>query len=238
MKLLDRSGGNTKLAKTDKQAGVAYHFAGLSMYPTKELCPGSKAAGCMSDCLKEAGLAAVYGSVNAARKLKTQFFLEDRAGFMQQYRRELFNYDKWCTKKGVVGVVRGNVLQDIRWEDEEIPQEFHRLQFYDYTKQADRFYRDLPTNYQLMFSYSGKSTYKNQVKSFLESGSDAAIAVVFRDKNFPTTFLGRPVINGDESDWVNVQQRNVVVGLVAKGPAKTNSNGFVVDTNVIPTFNI
>ena len=45
------------------------------------------------------------------------------------------------------------------------------------------------------------------------------------------------MINGDDSDWVNVNNRGVVVGLVAKGLAKTNINGFVVDNQVIPTLN-
>jgi len=232
MKLLDRTGGNTKVNKTNKQAGDDYHFAGLSMLPTNKLCPGAKAAGCMDSCLKGAGLAAVYGSVNAARLKKTELFLNDKPKFMAQLRRELTNYTKWCRKHNKQGVVRLNVLSDILWEAEGIPQEFPELEFYDYTKRADRFEVELPSNYKIMFSYSGKESYQKQVKRFLESGSDAPVAVVFRGK-MPDKFLGRPVIDGDASDWINVQNKGVVVGLKAKGPAKSNDNGFVVDMNVI-----
>ena len=94
----------------------------------------------------------------------------------------------------------------------------------------------MPSNYRIMFSYSGKPSYKKQVLSFLESGSNAAVAVVFNRKPFPATFLGREVIDGDASDWVNVNTKSVVVGLTAKGPAKTNNNGFVVDVSAIPVF--
>ena len=92
----------------------------------------------------------------------------------------------------------------------------------------------MPSNYQLMFSYSGKPTYKNQVLSFLKSGSDSSVAVVFNRRPFPATFMGRDVIDGDASDWVNVNNKGVVVGLTAKGPAKHNDNGFVVDVSAIP----
>ena len=235
MKLLDRSGGNTKIRKTNSKE-LDLHFAGLSMHPDDAICAGSKAAGCMDDCLKESGLGGVFPSINAARRAKTEFYLSDQAGFLTQLRRELTNYVKWCDKKGLHGVVRLNVLSDIPWETHNIPQDFPELSFYDYTKVARRFHKELPTNYRLMFSYSGKPTYQKQVLSFLKSGSQSPVAVVFNSKPFPATFMGRDVIDGDASDWVNVNNKGVVVGLVAKGPAKSNTNGFVVNVSSIPTI--
>jgi hypothetical protein len=52
--------------------------------------------------------------------------------------------------------------------------------------------------------------------------------VVFRNA-LPATFLGLPVINGDESDIRPYDPRGVVVGLKAKGSAKHDTSGFVVD---------
>ena len=46
-------------------------------------------------------------------------------------------------------------------------------------------------------------------------------------------YLGRPVIDGDLSDLDNVMAGPVVVGLTAKGPAKNDQTGFVVDGNMI-----
>jgi len=238
MKLLDTSKklGNTKARKTNLDESI--RMATLTMHPDDVVCAGAKAAGCMEDCLVGAGLAEVYESINRARQARTDYWHNSKITFLDQLCRELRNFSKLCRKQGVQGVVRLNVMSDISWEDYDIPQEFPQLQFYDYTKKARRFHgQRQPDNYQLMFSYSGKPTYQHQVQSFLKSYSDAPMAVVFRNKNFPSTFMGRPVINGDDSDWVNVNNRGVVVGLVAKGPAKTNTNGFVVDNNVIPTLN-
>jgi hypothetical protein len=238
MKLLDTSKtlGNPKVRKS----GIAdvVRMATLTMHPDDIVCAGSKAAGCMADCLKESGLGAVYPSINQARQARTDYWHNSKITFLDQLCRELRNFAKLCAKQGVQGVVRLNVMSDISWEDYDVPQSFPELQFYDYTKKARRFHgQRQPDNYRLMFSYSGAKHYQSQVQSFLKSYSDAPMAVVFRNKNFPSTFMGRPVINGDDSDWVNVNNRRVVVGLVAKGPAKTNTNGFVVENDVIPTLN-
>ena len=53
------------------------------------------------------------------------------------------------------------------------------------------------------------------------------VAVVFR-KELPATYLGRKVINGDETDLRFLDEKNVIVGLKAKGKAKKDTSGFVV----------
>jgi hypothetical protein len=52
------------------------------------------------------------------------------------------------------------------------------------------------------------------------------VAVVF--KQVPDTYLGRPVINGDETDLRFLDPKGVIVGLKAKGKAKKDTTGFVV----------
>jgi len=240
-KLLDTAkvSGNTKVAKTGKKGmpfGGNVRMAQLSMMPDNILCAGSKAAGCMDLCLKDAGLAAVYRSVNIARQARTDFWHADREGFLSQLRRELSNFTKLCDKQGVKGVVRLNVLSDIAWEEHNIPQDFPTLYFYDYTKRAKRLGKDkTPSNYDLMFSYSARHQYRKQV--LMAVCHDNPIAVVFKSK-MPDTFLGREVIDGDQSDLTNVYAGKVVIGLKAKGPAKHDTSGFVVDANVIPSFTV
>ena len=231
MKLFSRNGGNTKVKKSMTEA---VHIASLSMYPTDEICPARKAAGCDKICLKDTGLATVYSTVNEARLRKTEWYLSDPDSFVEQMRRELHNFTKWCAKHSKQGVVRANTISDIRWEKHGLPQEFTELMWYDYTKLADRFHKPMPNNYKLMFSYSGAPKYKAQVRSFLSSNSDAPMSVVFRTGDFPKRFLDRDVIDGDASDWTNVSARNKVVALKAKGKAKHDTSGFVVDTNHIP----
>ena len=54
------------------------------------------------------------------------------------------------------------------------------------------------------------------------------IAVVFR-KDLPDTFMGKKVVNGDLHDLRYLDPKNVVVGLKAKGKAKTDYSGFVMN---------
>ena len=237
-KLLDtaKQSGNTKVAKTGnkKNALGDVRMASLSMHPDHIICPGSKAAGCMDGCLKCAGLAAVYKSINLARQARTDYWHANQTGFLDQLRRELGNFQKLCDKQNVQGVVRLNVLSDIAWEQHDIPQAFPSLFFYDYTKRAARLGKT-PDNYRLMFSYSARHQYRKQVLQAI--CHDVPIAAVFKN-GMPDEFLGREVIDGDQSDLWNVHAGRVVVGLKAKGPAKHNTNGFVVDMNAVPTFTV
>jgi hypothetical protein len=52
------------------------------------------------------------------------------------------------------------------------------------------------------------------------------IAAVF--KELPEKYIGRPVINGDETDLRFLDPKGVIVGLKAKGKAKKDTTGFVV----------
>ena len=232
MKLLDTKAdnGNTKVRNTALSAGREYRFAQLSLHPTAELCPASKAAGCMDLCLKSSGLAQVYDSINNARMRKTQFFLNNTELFLAQLNKELSNFAKLCDRQNVMGIVRLNVLSDIMWEEYAIPQQHPTLQFYDYTKRASRFDKPMPDNYKLMFSYSGAPSYRNQVQRYLDSGTDAPMTVVFRKAPFPSTFMGKRVIDGDKSDWFNVNQKDCIIGLKFKNVKKSPDNmPFVVD---------
>jgi len=226
MKLLDTTSGNTKIRKT-QDSGDNVRLAGLSLMPDNILCAGSKAAGCMELCLKTSGLAGIYPTINEARQKKADFFHNDREGFIKQLMRELANFDRLCIKTGKQGCVRLNVLSDIQWEKLGIPQAFPNLFFYDYTKIASRLNSvNVPSNYKLMFSYSGRKQYRNQVELALKT--DVPVAVVFRG-DLPKTFLGRPVIDGDKSDLFNVKSGKVVVGLVAKGKARKSDSDFIVN---------
>ena len=234
MKLSDTGNGNSKVRKTQKLGG-AIRLAQLSMYPDNIICPGSKAAGCMEACLKDAGLANVYDSVNEARRRKTEFFKNDESRFLEQLRRELSNFLKLCKKNGVVGWVRLNTISDIAYETFGIPQEFPELNFYDYTKRAARLLKT-PDNYNLMFSYSGAPKYHNQVLKAFDTG--VPIAAVFRG-SMPNIFLGRRVINGDRSDLINLKSPGKIIGLKAKGPAlipNESNKLFVIDENNRETF--
>ena len=53
------------------------------------------------------------------------------------------------------------------------------------------------------------------------------IAAVFSDK-LPKTYIGKKVINGDDSDLRFLDPKGVIVGLSAKGKGKKDLTGFVL----------
>ena len=227
MKLLDTNGGNTKLKKTSGSMAV-YRVAGLSLFPSDTLCPARHIAGCAKSCLESAGRGRMRNVIDG-RQRKANWFNDDREAFLNQLRRELANFAKTCKKQGVKPAVRLNVLSDVQWERLGIPQEFPEILHYDYTKLANRLGKT-PENYRLMFSYSGMPKYRKHVEQALKT--DCPISVVFRG-DMPSEFMGRPVIDGDESDLFNLFAGPVIVGLRAKGKAKTDDSAFIVDTNLI-----
>lgn len=242
MKLLDTNGGNTKLRKNNanisdgvfsmigkvmgnKPSGI--RVAGLSLAPSDVACPASRMAGCQKPCLMSAGYGK-FDSVKSGREKKRDWLFDDRPAFLEQLTKELHNFDKLTKKQGVQGVVRLNVISDIVWEHSnyEIPQQFPDLFFYDYTKISGRLGKT-PSNYELMFSWSGMPNYQPSVDRAMKT--DAPMAVVF-DCDFPKEFLGRAVFDGDKSDLFNITRRGGVIALKAKGDARGSNDPFVVSS--------
>jgi hypothetical protein len=229
MKLLNTTGGNTKIAKSAKSmlGNDKIRIASLSMMPDDILCPARNLAGCSAPCLKSAGRGR-FDNVAQSRQAKTDWWHADRDAFIAQLRKEMHAFIRTCTKRGVKPVFRLNTISDIAWESHlDMADEFADAFFYDYTKRANRLGKT-PDNYKLMFSYSAVHAYQRQVRKALET--DVPVAVVFRG-GMPDMFMNRPVIDGDASDVVNVQSGRVIIGLLAKGDAKRDTSGFVVEGN-------
>ena len=221
--LLDRFGANTKLKKS---SGGKYSVAGLSLMPSLKFCPMSIKAGCFELCLKSAGRGR-FNNVVKARNNKSNFYNNDYDLFMILLKYELQLHIMNCKKNNVNPSARLNVLSDIPYEKTDIFNTFKEIYFYDYTKRANRIEAcNSIENYKLMFSYSGRDAYLNQVSKALDFSNP--IAVVFR-KTFPKFFLGRPVFNGDLSDIDNSTKHGYIIALKAKGSlAKNSFNDFVV----------
>lgn len=190
------------------------------------VCPMADLAGCAAPCLNTAGRGRMT-PVQEARLRKTRFLHEDKAGFIAVLRKDIRKLVAKAKKLGMAPMVRLNGTSDIRWEVEapELFEEFSDVQFYDYTKLPNR--KNLPANYHLTFSYSGANDrYAAFADTAIANGLN--VAVVFRSV-LPETFLGLPVVNGDESDVRPFDAQGVVVGLTAKGSAKKDTSGFVQD---------
>jgi len=219
MKLLDTNNANTKIKKTQdafNKSETKIRLASMSLNPSNTaICPMQDIAQCKAPCLNGAGMAKVFTSVKKARSAKTDFYLNDKENFIIQLKNELHNFETLCKKQNVKPYVRLNTISDIQWELKAngcIPQSFPNIQFYDYTKIAKRLGKT-PDNYELMFSYSNAPDYQQSVRKALKT--DVPISVVFFG-DMPTHFMGKEVINGDESDIVNLSHKNKIVGLKYK----------------------
>jgi hypothetical protein len=83
----------------------------------------------------------------------------------------------------------------------------------------------LPDNYHLTYSYDEHTTM-GDMNFILSLGGN--VAVVFREE-IPAEFMGGKVISGMEHDFRFRDPKGSIVGLVARGRAKKDTTGFVVD---------
>ena len=228
-------GNNAKTIKSDKSG--EYLTAIMYLSPADSVsginvCAMAKLAGCIQACLHHAGRAQIFPAIHAARIRKTEFLRDDPIGFIDQMARDIRLAQKKANKMRVKLAVRPNGTSDIPWENMRgsngltLMEMFPDVQFYDYTKLPNR---KTPQNYHLTVSYSeANQAYADKVKKTRHN-----IAVVFRDKQLPAEYLGRKVINGDTTDLRFLDESGVIVGLYAKGTAKKDYSGFVIDSNII-----
>lgn len=228
-------------AKTIKGEKYNIKTAILYLMPAKQsglqLCPMAKLAGCEKACLFTAGRGAM-SNVMLSRLRKTLYFNQYREQFMLQLQSELIRERAKAKRKGYKLVVRLNGTSDIKWEKVAIGNSYRNImqalpdvQFYDYTKLANR--KGLPANYDLTFSYSGVEAYQPYVAKAVANGE--RIAVVFRNRSIVEamlangdTFLGLPIVDGDDTDIRHLDAKGVIVALYAKGKARKDTSGFVV----------
>tara|TARA_B100000900_G_scaffold375510_1_gene357562 strand:+ start:240 stop:944 length:705 start_codon:yes stop_codon:yes gene_type:complete len=232
MKLLNS--GNAKTLKGEK---VGFRTFGLHLSPATKsgfnVCQWAS-AGCRAACLDTAGRGCM-SNVQNSRIAKTRRFFKDNFGFMSDLRIEIGKAIKSAARKNLTPCFRLNLTSDIPWENMKkgsktsVIEEFPEVNFYDYTK---GFYRmrkwldgKMPKNYHLTFSRS-EETSDDRIKKILSLGGN--VAVVFRG-SLPKTYLGFPVVDGDENDLRFKDKKGVIVGLVEKGLAKKDETGFVVE---------
>lgn len=222
-------------AKTIKGETIGYLTGILYLAPAKttkyNTCSMAQIAQCDKACLYSAGRGA-FNNVQQSRIDKTLYFYEDRENFMLQLASNIKALIKKAQSKGLKPLVRLNGTSDIRWEN--IPFEYHanimeafpNVQFYDYTKDVNR--KGLPANYDLTFSYSGVDTFAPYVEKAQAKGMRMAV-VFIKESSIPATFKGILVVSGDKSDVRHLDDQGVIVGLYAKGAAKRDNTGFVVN---------
>ena len=231
MRLL--STGNPKLLKGEKKGYMSFvlHLA-PSTLSGKNTCPKAT-EGCKAACLNTAGLGGIFKKgettnvIQESRIRKTKMFFENRDQFIKDLVADINLGIKQAEKKGMIPCFRLNGTSDISWEKYEVSngknifQMFPEVQFYDYTKINNRKVSHIK-NYHLTFSKADG----NDMDVRLAASNGLNVAAVFR--SIPETYLGRPVINGDETDLRFLDPKGVIVGLKAKGKARKDTTGFVI----------
>ena len=217
-------------AKTVKGQKYGFMTAILYLAPSNQsgfnVCPQAS-KGCKKACLYTAGHGA-YDSVKQGRINKTLWYIQERKTFLDKLRKEINAFIKKAKSKGLVPCIRLNGTSDISWENTGLIDEFKSIQWYDYTKVYKRALKfvngTLPKNYHL--TYSLNEDNKKQAFDILKKGGN--ISVVFR-KSLPKKFMGYKIVNADLNDLRFLDGHNIIAGLVAKGKAKNDFSGFVLD---------
>ena len=228
-KLLSQPNSNPKVKKGNtKDSDYITTIMHLRPVSTR-ICPYQDIAKCKTACLNTAGLGGVYPSIQKSRQAKTDLFLNERDTFMAMLYKDIEKFVRFCEKKNKKPAVRLNGTSDIQWETikhEGVTafEKFPQVQFYDYTKIPTRKISHIP-NYHLTWSYSeANQKYANYFDKLKYNN-----AVVFSSKTLPPMFKGLRVIDGDKTDMRFLDgNKRVVVGLKAKGKAKTDTSGFVI----------
>ena len=224
--------GNPKTDKNLKQKYNKYWILRLNLAPDKvsgySVCP-SASAGCSASCLHTAGNPIFQKQKDLGRINRTRYYMQSRVEFLKQLIKEIKNHELYCNKNKLIPVVRLNTTSDIPWEIHNIFELFPNVQFYDYTKIKKRILKYLNNEYSKNYhlTFSMHETNYNDCMEVLNNGGN--VAMVFRN-NLPETYKGFKVVSGDETDLRFLDPRNTIVGLKAKGKAKKDTTGFVVNS--------
>lgn len=235
----------TNSAKTVKGETLSYLTGILYLSPASlsgvgNVCPW--AGTCKTSCLNSAGRGA-FNSVQASRLKKTRWFFSDRNSFMEQLFQDCKALISKAKRAGMLPCIRLNGTSDLAFHRLVVPSKgltlmelFPTVPFYDYTKSVKKALDNAkglhPQNYSVTFSRDSAAN-ESECEQVLRAGGN--VSAVFRD-SLPATFFHRPVLDGDLHDLRFLDRRakagrsGYVVGLKAKGKAKRDRSGFVVDS--------
>jgi len=216
-------------AKTPKGESLQVLTGILYLAPAKisgyEVCP-RRTEGCTKSCLYTAGMGK-FSNVQQGRIRRTKMFFEQRDMFLSMLKLDIRILELMAANKGMTTAVRLNGTSDIDWTRFGIMEEFPNVRFYDYTKVLNRLSKPLPTNYSLTFSRSGHNDI--ECDAAIRMGANVSVVFAISKKSpMPTTWNGAPVFDGDDTDARFLDPKKHVIGLRAKGKAKYDTSGFVV----------
>ena len=232
--LLSKGSTNTKTAKNNIETYILYLSPEKQNSKGVNLCPKAS-KGCAAACLYTAGRGK-FSNVKKSRINKSEYYISDKKIFINQLSKELVKIAAKSIKQNKKIAIRLNGTSDQdfisiikKYNNLDLlnDKQFKNLVFYDYTAILGKIKKYINTNYKL--TLSRKEDNESDILQALKLGGN--VAAVFRDE-LPTTYKGFNVVNGDESDLVMLEAKNCILGLKAKGDAKKDKSGFVIDINL------
>ena len=228
--LLSKGITNAKTAKNSFETYILYLAPHKQNSKGINLCPKAS-QGCALACLFTAGRGR-FNNVQQARINRTEFYLEDREGFMLQLAGELVKINNTMKRKAKQAAIRLNGTSDVDF--------IHQLKkyagldvftldglfFYDYTKILGKV-KKYAGNPRYFLTFSRAEDNEQVIKEALSFGAN--VSVVFNGP-IPFAYEGAPVVDGDTSDLVMCYNKGAVLALRAKGDAKKDKSGFVINT--------
>lgn len=190
------------------------------------VCPRSKH--CKDACLNGSGHNkidilhnGVQGTINSARIRKTHLFYDDRDTFMRILIHEIHKYQAHAKKNNMEFAIRLNGTSDLspllfKLNGVNILDMFPNIQFYDYTKCANRLkLRKQYPNYDLTFSFDGYNW--DTCEKYLNEGGKVAVVFDMVDENgkqtLPTEYMGYKVIDANTTDTRFLDPKGCIMGL-------------------------
>jgi hypothetical protein len=222
------STANPKIQKGTKLGYLSFilHLA-PSTLSGHNTCPKAT-KGCIAACLNTAGRGGMFkrgettNVIQKARIRKTNYFYNDRAGFMLDLMQDIKKGIRLANKLGLEPVFRLNGTSDLSWEKYSMIEGmnvfdvFAGIQFYDYTKVLGRKVKHIE-NYHLTFSKADGND-SDVAEALLQGMSVVAVY----DK------IPAGVPSADETDLRFLDPKGIMLGLKAKGRAKKDYSGFVI----------
>lgn len=228
--LLSKGTTNAKTSKNEQDTYILYLAPYNQNSKGINICPKAS-EGCAAACLFSAGRGA-FSNVIKARQNKTEYYLHDKKTFINQLANELIKIDKKASKNTNQTLIRLNGTSDLdfifllkKYANFDISN-YNNLHFYDYTKILGKVKKySNNKNYTLTFSRAED----NEQDIFQAVQYGANVSAVFKGA-LPQTYKGIPVIDGDKTDNEMLKYKGYILGLKAKGKARTDKSGFVINT--------
>lgn len=235
MSLLTVENPKTAKGKSHGYLTAILHLAPANAAGLGTVCPRAT-AGCIATCLNTAGHGGIFkagestNAVQEARKRRTVAFRLDPFAFESRLAGDIARHVVTARHHGLTPCVRINGTSDQPALAQRMARCFPDVQFYDYTKIPHPWRRTLE-NYHITFSRS--ETNEAACVDALRHGVN--VAVVFstrRGQPLPDRWhigdVFTTVVDGDATDLRFLDPRGVIVGLRAKGRARRDTSGFVV----------